>query len=367
MVKQLVLWGPPIIPSGPSDSAYESDVASWVKQAADVGITKMIPGSSDAVLVKEGHKKNISVHPYVNYTAFPSYGMRPRSWGWSLEFLRINPEDPAAREIIDNHRAIYDAPPGGNVGEEKLEPFANDNPHFWSLNRDKSLTLAPGERRCMSLAFPEVRTNQIQKFIDALDDSGGGDGIQVELVLGNEDDDRIATYGYEDAVTEAFTQATGKNAFDLPNGDIDWLKFRANYVTEFLKELREAVKSRYPQALFTSTMIAGDKEDYIKVLQDWPEWIEQGIVDELYVWWRTDSDIERLERQVKYVSSVVNGRCPFIAELSCYHPGSFQTPEKMITGARTAIDNGADGIGIYRSHGVAQLNYWPVLEEMSKL
>ena len=77
--------------------------------------------------------------------------------------------------------------------------------------------------------------------------------------------------------------------------------------------------------------------------------------------------VERLERQVKYVSSVVNGRCPFIAELSCYHPGSFQTPEKMITGARTAIDNGADGIGIYRSHGVAQLNYWPVLEEMSKL
>ena len=66
--------------------------------------------------------------------------------------------------------------------------------------------------------------------------SGGGDGIQVELVLGNEDDDGVATYGYEEAVTEAFTQATGKNAFDLPNSDIDWLKFRATYVTEFLKE-----------------------------------------------------------------------------------------------------------------------------------
>ena len=85
------------------------------------------------------------------------------------------------------------------------------------------------------------------------------------------------------------------------------------------------------------------------------------------MWWRTDSDLKRLERQVKHVAEVVNGRVPFIAELSCYHPGSFQTPELMLEGSRVAIDNGADAVGIYRSHGVDQLDYWDVLAQMAKL
>jgi uncharacterized lipoprotein YddW (UPF0748 family) len=127
------------------------------------------------------------------------------------------------------------------------------------------------------------------------------------------------------------------------------------------------VKERFPNAQFTTTMIAGDPDDYIKVLQDWPAWVERGIVDELYVWWRTDSDLSRLERQATHVAEVVNGRVPFIAELSCYHPGSFQTPELMLEGARVARTSGADAVGIYRSHGVDQLGFWDTLEKMGNI
>ena len=86
----------------------------------------------------------------------------------------------------------------------------------------------------MSLAFPEVRANQIQKFLESLDSQRGADGIQVELVLGNEDADGVSTYGYEDAVADAFQQEHGKSPFDIPNSDPDWLRFRARYVTAFL-------------------------------------------------------------------------------------------------------------------------------------
>ncbi|MDP7619127.1 MAG: family 10 glycosylhydrolase [Dehalococcoidia bacterium] len=364
MARQLVLWGPPIVRTEPGHPDYVRDVGAWVEKAADVGVTKIISALAWDVLPEAAHKHGVPVYPYLNYTAFPTYGIRAKTWAWSLDFLRIPPDRPAARPIADSHRPIYDGP---TIGEEELEPFAADHPEYWSLTRDKRTTLEPGERRCMSLAFPEVRANQTRRFLDALDASQTADGIQVEFVLGNEDKDRASTYGYEDAVADTFRRRHRTSPSDIPNTDPDWLAFRASYVTDFLRELRDAVKRRRPEAKFTTTMIAGEPEDYLKVLQDWPDWVEQGIVDELYVWWRTDSDLKALERQVKQVADVVDRRCPFVAELSCYHPGSFQTSEQLLEAARVAKASGADAVGVYRSHSIEQLGFWPVLEQMAKL
>jgi hypothetical protein len=365
MEKQFVLWGPPVIPSSSGEPGYRADVEIWMKRLSDVGITKVFAYAPelDTVIIQAGRKHDISVCPYIGSTAFPNYGAREQKWSWSLDYLRIPPDHPDAREIIETHRPIYYGP---FAGEEKLEPFAKAHPEFWSLTRDKRMTLNPGEKRCMSLAFPEVRANRIQKYIDVLDRLDNPDEIQMEFYLELEDNDGAVTYGYEDEVTNAFKKETGKNAFDIPNSDPQWLQFRADYVTGFLKELREAVKSHSPEVKFSTTMIAGNSGDYIKVLQDWPKWIEQGIIDELYVWWRTDSNLESVRRQTKHISSIVNGRCPFIAEFSCYHPGSFQTPEKMLEGARIARDNGADSVGVYRSHSVDQLDFWDVLKKMNE-
>ena len=68
-----------------------------------------------------------------------------------------------------------------------------------------------------------------------------------------------------------------------------------------------------------------------------------------------------------HAADVIGGRVPLIAELSCYHPGSFQQPDAMLEGARAALSSGADAVGVYRSHAVEQLDFWCVLEEMAKL
>ena len=56
-----------------------------------------------------------------------------------------------------------------------------------------------------------------------------------------------------------------------------------------------------------------------------------------------------------------------IAEISCYHPGSFQEPDALLEAAVTARGSGADAIGLYRSHAVEQLNLWSVVEAIGKL
>ena len=133
------------------------------------------------------------------------------------------------------------------------------------------------------------------------------------------------------------------------------------------RETMDQHRPIYDPPRVSTTIIAAEEADYIKVLQDWPAWIEQGLLDEFYIWFRTDSDLKALERPVRLAVDVAAGRVPVIAELSYYHPGSFQDPDLIVSAGRIAVDNGASGVGIYRSHAVEQLDFWPVLEELGKI
>ena len=377
MSERLVLWGPPVVERGPDDPDYADYLPGWVQKCADVGVTKIVGGDRTLALTEAAHAVGIKVDPYVNYNSFPRHGSARVRYGWSLDFVRPPVTSAEARAIMDKHRPIYDNP----KVSASMTDFARKHPQYRSLTRSlcarrqgpadgvgdgQTYPLQPGEDLYLSAAFPEVRAEQTQIFVETLAQTQG-DGIQVEFVLGNEDENGVVPYGYEDRTVSEFQAKHGKNPFDLPNDDLDWMQFRADYVTLALTEMRAVVKQTDPDAVFSTTLIAGEKDDYLKLLHDWPTWIDQGIVDEFYIWFRTNSDLDALERQLSYAVEVADGRTPVIAEMSCYHPGSFQEPELMLRAAEVAVGCGADGVGIYRSHAVEQLELWPVLEKMGKL
>ena len=373
MPECLILWGPPVVDRVPADPDYTAHLPAWVQKCADVGISKIIGGDRTPALTEAAHEVGIKVDPYMNHNAFPRHGSARVTYGWSLDFLRPPVTDAAARAILDKHRPIYDNPKVTTT----ISDFARQHPQYRSLTRSRSYTLQPGEDLYLSPAFPAVRAHQTEHLLELLAQTQG-DGIQVEFVLGNEDENGVVPYGYEDRTVTEFEAQHGKNPFDLPNDDPEWMQFRADYVTLSLAEMRAAVKQAQPEAVFSTTIIAGEAvlnapllergaDEYLKLLQDWPAWIDQGIVDEFYIWFRTNSDVKALERQVRYAVDVAAGRVPVIAELSCYHPGSFQEPELMLAAGEAAIANGADGVGIYRSHAVEQLDFWPALEKLRKL
>lgn len=358
---EVMLWGPPVVPSNPVDPSFRDDMEDWIGKCVDSGVTRIIGGDRTRILTEVAKNNGIDVHPYVNFNSFPRHGSSRESYGWSQDFLRTPVDAPVSREILDRHRPIYDNP----KIDTSMTDFAQMHPEFRSLTRDRSYNLQSGQDLYLSLAFPEVRSEQTQQFIDVLEETDGS-GIQVEFVLGNEDENGVVPYGYEDAVVSAFQQKYGKNPFEIPNDYSDWIQFRADYTTRYLSELRDAVKMKKPGSVFSATLIAGEPSDYIKLLHDWPEWVTQGAIDELFLWFRTNSDLDDLANQIKHAVEVVDGRCRVIAELSCYHPGSFQDGDLMLEAGRVAMDNGADAIGIYRTHAVEQLDFWYVLEAFSK-
>ena len=352
MGRELFLWG----------SVEDAEAVAYVERCASVGVTRLI-GATSAYVVEVAHAKGIAVHPYIGYTAFPTYGNRRINYEWSLPFMRAPVSAPEARAIMDQHRPIWSHP---RVGEAEISEFAREHPEYRSYTRDKHDDLEPGERLCLSLAFPEVRNHQADLLLTTLAEARG-DGIQAEFVIGNEDEHGIVPYGYEDRVVEAFRAQHGQDAFVLPNDDPRWLRFRADYVTLFLRELGSKVKAAFPSARFTTTIIAAEPDEYLQVLQDWPTWVEQGLIDEFHLWFRTNNDLAALARQTAHTTTIIKGRMPVVVELSCYHPGSFQEPGQMLAAARCARDNGADIVGVYRKHAVEQLDFWPVLEAIGKL
>ena len=181
--------------------------------------------------------------------------------------MRPEVTSPEAREILKKHRRLYDSLGDGGSAKVStiIEDFGAQHPEYRSLTRSRSDNLQPREDLYLSPVYSEVRAPQVQKFINSLR-STRADGVQVEFVLGYEDENGVVPYGYEDLTVTNFLEKYGKNPLELPNNDSEWMQFRADYVTLFLSELRVKVKEVSEEAVLSATIIAGDQGDYIKVL-----------------------------------------------------------------------------------------------------
>lgn len=358
MADMLPVWGigSGLTPRWPED---EDATREYVRKCVDHGVTRLIPGREAPLLVQIGHEHGLEVDAYrwVN-----SYGGNQPSIEWSVQYPWPRLGAPGTRELLDGHRPVF----GITEHQLTIDEFAERNPQFWCKNREGRSEPLPGETLSLSFGFPEVRRHEAGMLMDVHRKSKS-DGLQMEFVLLNMDDDGVNTFGYEEPIAQAFERESGVSPFDRPNGDPEWTKFRAGYVTTFVRELKDTLKAESPEARFTATVIAREPGDYMKVFQDWPAWLDQGLLDELFIWFRTTSDLGEVERQTRRAAEVVNGRMPLVVELSCFHPGSFQRPEALLEAARVARVNGADAVGVYRSHAVEQLDLWSTVDQIRRL
>ncbi len=184
---------------------------------------------------------------------------------------------------------------------------------------------------------------------------------------GSENDHGFIDAGYDEPILATYRERTGRDASERAGDDAEWLAFRAEYVTRFLREARARIRAVVPEAVFTTTILAGEPDVYLRSFQDWPAWVDEGIIDEFHLWFRTDDDLEAVARQTRHAADIVSGRVPMVVELSCYHVGSFQEHDPLVEAGRRARANGADAVGVYRHHAVDQLDLWDALAEIGRL
>lgn len=334
-----------------------TEVEEYVARCADHGVSRVFAPGASAELVAAGQAAGVEVHPYQAVASHGGMRMYP---AWSANFMVPRFGTSEGRETLDAHRPIWSHP----QRVPSLSDFLREHPEHRHRNRGLGDEMEPWDKVFLSPGLPEGRRHEAEAFA-ALLRSSGARGIQAEFVSINEDADGVSVDGYEDSIASAFREATGRDPFRIPNRDPEWVRFRADLWTGMVRALRAAVKAERADAVFTATVIDREADRYLPAMQDWPAWVEQGLVDEMHLWFRSTTDIATIARRSRQMVETVAARVPVVAEFSCYHPGSLQTAEAMTGAAEAAREAGVDGLGIYRSHAVEQLGFWPLLARMA--
>lgn len=155
--------------------------------------------------------------------------------------------------------------------------LALKHPEWLTQQRDGTQTSmsAAGEVVWLNPFRPEVQqfiTSLVLEIVGQYD----VDGIQF--------DDHTSLpreFGYDRYTIALYQQETHEPPPDNP-ADQAWMRWRANKITAFMAQLKQAVRAVKPQAIFSVSPNYYDFA-YKMHLQDWLAWVQQNIVDELVV------------------------------------------------------------------------------------
>jgi uncharacterized lipoprotein YddW (UPF0748 family) len=152
--------------------------------------------------------------------------------------------------------------------------LALEHPDWLTQKRDGGQTsMSAAEVSWLNPFRPEVQ-KLIADLVLEIVTQYDADGIQF--------DDHMSLpreFGYDKYTLALYTQETGNKFAGNPE-DPQWVRWRADKITDFMVQLNQMVKARKPKAIFS---ISPNYHDfaYKFQLQDWLTWVRLGIVDEL--------------------------------------------------------------------------------------
>ena len=204
----------------------------------------------------------------------------------------------------------------------------------------------------------------------------GADGVQLEFLPVLAAGEHVWPLGYDEPALAEHRRRFGVDPRSIPADDPAWARLRAEYVTQFFRELRrglDALGRPVEVAAATEGIWARPEEAY-KLGLDWPTWVDEGLVDALYPRFFLDdplyppsdpssesgcwvADAARIEREVAIVRGVVGNRCRICATaIASNAPEADPVPavvERVVAAARAIVESGSDGFGIYTDARVA--------------
>jgi hypothetical protein len=121
-------------------------------------------------------------------------------------------------------------------------------------------------------------------------------------------------YEYVEPVVAAYREKYGE-APPTDARDPRWAQHVSDYVTQFLRRLRERCKSggrKVELAVGIPAIAPPGDESLIRCGADWRRWVQEGIVDTLvinYVTWDKQAPLESTQAAYRAVFEAVGGRC----------------------------------------------------------
>ena len=90
------------------------------------------------------------------------------------------------------------------------------------------------------------------------------------------------TYGYGEENVKRFKEKTGLDPLSMTNDNensLIWDNWKRDQVTNLVAGLAKYIKSKFPAMLVSCAVIPSSDTAFLAAFQDWPWWLENGIVD----------------------------------------------------------------------------------------
>ncbi len=194
---------------------------------------KNMPEDPFAYLIKQAHKEGIEVHAWMNMLSLNTNKDAPFLKKYGTDILTRNLK--AKRSITD---------------------FKIDDQYF----------LEPGDLRVR-----EELSNILGDVLRAYPDL---DGVQFDYIRYP---DKEPAYGYTQMNIGRYEKATGNKKVDEENPA--WKDWKRSQVTEVLETLVKRARSLNPHIKISATGCMPYSRAYYEAFQDWPSWIERGLVE----------------------------------------------------------------------------------------
>ncbi len=348
-----------------------TEMEQFVDQCARAGVTILHP-----TLIPDDYMPAFAVFGNVGFgatapTAFDYYQL----WNpWPLLIRKARRRGIETRPYLAINSHGWQMPKKDSLVKESFpymlgQRFAVQHPEFWARNRAGQPIIEVTNSIILSLAYQEVRDHQTTHLCDLVrryDLSG----IQLEYVSEPLDGNGVAVTGYEDQMVSAFRSETGRDPFHLPNDDPEWLKFRASYTGLQVKELRAALnrveKGAGRKVELSVSVFAREADEYLKLFQDWPTWVQNGWVDRVCLWHR-EADMDAIRRRTRHAAAVISGKGHLTSQISVYHPAAIHDAETLLDTARISLDSGADSLGVYRGDAVHVHSLWDAVTKIGQM
>ncbi|WP_246198809.1 glycoside hydrolase family 10 protein [Sodalinema gerasimenkoae] len=165
--------------------------------------------------------------------------------------------------------------------------LARRNPEWLTQRADGTQTIMEGEheRVWLNPFHPEVQEFILDLVLEVVENYDV-DGIQFDDHLG-----LPVEFGYDAYTVELYRREHDGNDPPEDFNDPDWVRWRADKITEFVGRTFEAVKAVKPDVV-VSVSPNPQHFAYARYLQDWQRWQELGYIEELVLQvYRSDIEV----------------------------------------------------------------------------
>lgn len=199
------------------------------------------------IWIDEAHKRDIEVHAWVE-----NFFVGVEQEGGAGPILAVYPEW-AAVEWED-------------VGKEGPQPSAAESGYYF-----------------LDAAIPEARQYVLETYTEILD-RYEVDGIHLDYIRYPVSLPRERSFSYSDFSRAAFEEVAGVDPYtitpeDNPDKWEQWIEWRQNNITSFVKEVRDAIDTTRADTALSAAVFPDEFDSQIRKMQKWPDWVDAGWMD----------------------------------------------------------------------------------------